>query len=443
MNELFTIVTVCYERKVFTKRYLELSESHGFTTILVDGSANAYDAAMPKNVSYFHLPNVSLMDRLDFAFKIVATPYVLLLADDDFIIPSTLMKCVSFLSENADYTSVQGRVLNFKELHKKSDILYNSYKGFDAPALLDSDSSEQRLKQHMNNYIFTVYSLHKTEVWKRFFTQIYSVLKLHPLFSRFSPSIFELTQSIHSVLSGKNKMFKDVLLIRESVPRPLSEAHEGHLYFNEGVDFNKYLFEFSEVLGSIFTYNDSDYYKILIQAFDDYAHKRRINLRDGILVRQGNSQQVNSLMDESHRHEFEVIDNTIRAYRNNVLVMFKDADIDNLSFCYDQRWVNEIAHKYELIAKQLPDYIIYGSGVHTQTLLETVGVVGNLKGIVDSNDKTWGNKVKGTSFKCTSPNEILSLSTNVIISSQQFEDEIEASIKARYSNKINVIKLYN
>jgi len=437
--EDFTVVTVSYERKVFLKRYLEMAGRNGFYTILVDGSEHAYSETIPDNVDYFHMPGETARKRLAFAIEKVSTSYLVLLADDDFLLPSVLLKGAKFLAEHPDYSSVQGRVLTFNERYEKSDVLYKSYKGFDSPAILNSSCANVRLEAHMRNYIFTFYSLQKTEVWKRFFTDIYAGLKDHLVFAQNNPAIFELAQSIHCVLSGKNKMFDDVYLVRESIPRPTSEVKKDHFYFNETDEFDDFLLDFSKILNRIFSRLSVDYQGLLRRAFSIFAEQRRRKTKGGNFTTRGSFPNLIKVF-QNGQQELLSIHNSVLSHRKSALDMLNEAGLISVSYWYDESWKQRVAAKFSQITSQQSNYIVYGAGEHTRELASSVGLGKGIKCIADSNADNWGKNMMGV--VCINPREIFKYSSHVIISSQNFEDEILLSLKKMYGDSINVFTLY-
>jgi glycosyltransferase domain-containing protein len=441
LGKLLTIVTISYERKVFLKRYLQACEQNGFDTIIVDGSQAFFDGHIPANVSYFHFPDDGPLQRLSKGFDKVTTPYTLLLADDDFILPSTLLKALKFLEENPAYLSVQGRVLTFNELFSQSDVQVNSYKGFDKATPLDTSQADIRLTRHMSDYVFTIYSLQRTFVWKRCLESVYSNLKDHPLMDCNCPAIFELMQSIHCVLSGKNKNLDDIFLIRESIPRPKSEKVEGHLYFNETIEFEQYLKRFvPSLVETLCLKDDIDWYALIKKSFADFSEFRRRNVSSSIFNLRG-SLHTFEVEDQNQQVEFDSIANLITTYRMDVLNMLFNSGLQHVKYWFDEHWRRDIASQFIKLTQVYSDYVVYGVGEHTKQLFNNNGFGKGIKAMSDSNSAVWGKAFFGEC--CIEPAEILNYSHNVIISSQNFENEIAVFLEKLHGSKINILRLYD
>ena len=439
MIDDLTIVTICFERRAFLKRYLETSKVNGFTTILVDGSTAPYTTDIPENVTYHHMPGESARERLNFAIAEVKTEYMVLLADDDYMLPSVLLSGLEFLQNNPDYSSVQGKVLTVNELYEKSDLLFKSYKAFDQPAWLEDAHPTARLAAHFQQYIFTFYSVQKSVVWKQFFNHIYPKIKDHPSFSLNYPAIFELAQSIHCVLHGKNKMLDEVYLVRESIPRIKGKGFTPNFEFNESAVFVDFIIEFANACNDTFPIPRLDYQTELVACFAEFAERRKHN------TKHGNFNVVGNITDcletfAGTAQELQSIYQSVITHRTAIVSMLKDAGINCSPYWYDEYWFAKIVTKFSDLTNQYTDYVIYGAGEHTLMLSKTQGLGKGLKCIADKNHKYWGKTVEGV--PCIAPNEILTHSHNVIISSQYYEKEISQYLIELFGDDINILTLY-
>lgn len=439
MKDDFTVITISYERKVFLKRYLESCAINGFKTILVDGSDLAYEGDTPSNVTYFHMPGERAAMRMAFAMTKVQTPYVVVLADDDYLVPSALQRGMQFLTQNPQYSSYQGKVLTFNERFEKSSILYKSYKAFHQPASLDLDSPLERLVAHMSHYTFTFYSLQKTSIWSRFFKDVYPYLKDEPVFLQKHPAIFELVQSVHCILSGKNKMSDSVYLLRESIPRPTAEVTSNHFYFNETAEFSDFLTKFADVLAPLFDPSSAINSQDLAHVFSLFAQQRRAKSRSGNFEIVGDFAQVCQSCSASN-DELSAINQKLESYRDDVIGMLNMTCSESVSYWYDENWSQVIAKKFKTLTRQYGKYVLYGAGEHTQKLAEAVGLGEGVLCLADSNSRMWGKKQWG--LECIDPDSILDYCENVIISSQQHETQIAEKLRTKFANRLNISTLY-
>ena len=64
------------------------------------------------NVHYYHMP-CSIEERFGRAGKLVDTPYVAFICDDEFFIPSVLEKSIVYLKNNKDFVACIGMCIGF------------------------------------------------------------------------------------------------------------------------------------------------------------------------------------------------------------------------------------------------------------------------------------------------------------------------------------------
>ncbi len=122
-----TIVITTYKRYHFLKRLLKFYEAYklDFKILILDSSPEVpEDEELKELLSLDHMTwkrydsSTLVAQKISEACKHIETEYVVICADDDFIIPTALKSSIDFLSENPDYASVQG--LTF--LHDKKNI---------------------------------------------------------------------------------------------------------------------------------------------------------------------------------------------------------------------------------------------------------------------------------------------------------------------------------
>jgi glycosyltransferase domain-containing protein len=96
----------------------------------------------------------------------VMTDYCVFLADDDFIVPSSIEKCASFLSSHPEYVMAHGLGVSFR-LAPGYEINGPLGEIFPYPqSSQESPSTLERLYRHACGYRTTVYSVHRLAVMK-------------------------------------------------------------------------------------------------------------------------------------------------------------------------------------------------------------------------------------------------------------------------------------
>lgn len=114
VNKIFSqcsILIFTKDRPKFLIKQVEYWSSEKINIIIADGSDFKNKFNFSDNVKYFHLPNTSVLVRMNFLYKKLKTKYFVLCADDDFLSISGLEKSLNFLEKNKEYSGCQGRFL--------------------------------------------------------------------------------------------------------------------------------------------------------------------------------------------------------------------------------------------------------------------------------------------------------------------------------------------
>lgn len=107
-----TLLMMTCERSDFLSRAMRYWSSINIKVIVADGSKKPFLDA-PRSVQYMHYPNMSVKDRLIKLVDNLKTEYAVFVPDDDFLGFESLEKCLFFLRNNKDYSSVQGLYSRF------------------------------------------------------------------------------------------------------------------------------------------------------------------------------------------------------------------------------------------------------------------------------------------------------------------------------------------
>ena len=101
--EKLSIVIPTYGRQGFVKRQIEYWSGSTTTVFIMDGSPQAllleHGEEFASNIRYIHSRS-DFFSRMEQATKLIKTPYVALLGDDDLFAKSGLRECVSHLERN-------------------------------------------------------------------------------------------------------------------------------------------------------------------------------------------------------------------------------------------------------------------------------------------------------------------------------------------------------
>ena len=206
MKDKITVIIPAYNRPVHLKRTIAYAATLPYSFIIVDDSPvkPTISEPLPSNVSYYFFDKNSFYDKVGFAISKVATPYVMLCADDDFQLKSGVEFGIDFLDKNKDYSCVNGISLSFYKL--KNEWLLNPLYAYGNR--IDNTETEtlSRTKKYFSPFYPNYYSIHRIENLQDVFKykMKYEVLGL-----------IEFIFSFAAALHGKFKVLPVVFHLRE------------------------------------------------------------------------------------------------------------------------------------------------------------------------------------------------------------------------------------
>jgi glycosyltransferase domain-containing protein len=141
----------------------------------LDSSSNVLDDEVKpyldrKTVSYKKYDSsIFFANKISDGCQSITTPYAVLCADDDFLIPAGILESRSFLQENQDYASAHGMYF----IHTSSDEVQNN--GFSIGPLYqngsssEQDSTEKRLYAYLSGATgyYPMYAVHRADLFKK------------------------------------------------------------------------------------------------------------------------------------------------------------------------------------------------------------------------------------------------------------------------------------
>ena len=166
--EKLSFVLLTYEREPYLKRSLKYWSQYPITVYVLDGSESpAQDISYP-HIHYFHHP-VSFQERIKLSLQLpITTPYTAFIADDEYAIPSSLIKNIQFLEQNPDFISAMGRCwgMSYRNKNIYTWDLYPEHKGY----AVNQDNAIERMVYHFSPYVHsTLYAVTRTAIWKQCF----------------------------------------------------------------------------------------------------------------------------------------------------------------------------------------------------------------------------------------------------------------------------------
>jgi glycosyltransferase domain-containing protein len=175
---LLTVVVCSYGRPKELGNTLSFFAHFGLRAVVIDGSEKPLSSTLLKpldslNITYVHEPTPSLLNRLSVAASLVRTPYVALMFDDEYFLPSALSRAVEFLENNSQYVSCGGQAIGFGPGLKKGQLMwsefYPNHRGF----TLSEKNPLDRVVKHLSDYRMASYcSVVRTRSWSAAWSEI-------------------------------------------------------------------------------------------------------------------------------------------------------------------------------------------------------------------------------------------------------------------------------
>jgi len=289
MNDIsldnITLVVPTYKRYPFLKRLLKFYDSFDIPIkiLILDSTPHeTSDREFNQLVSNNNIiwkkfsSDITYWARIAKGIEFVETDYVTLCADDDFIMPAAIIKCIEFLENNSDYSSAHG--LYFSHQNAEQSKTKGFYIGplYRKARSANQNLSRDRVLAYLSGEIgsYPLYAVQRTETFSLIWSetnQFVSDWNLHEVFScclsfiygkmKILP-IFYASREPNIFVQNDYEMF-----LRTFSNDKVEKAVEGvtkHLKFFEGMSheetkrfanyaFKKYLFR-SE--NKFTTYND-------------------------------------------------------------------------------------------------------------------------------------------------------------------------------------------
>jgi glycosyltransferase domain-containing protein len=208
-----TCVIPTHNRPAFLRRLLGFIEQTGqqYAIRICDSSDSVRRAENEQaikefsgncRITYEHL-SVGVFPKCRKTMEKITTPYTVFCADDDFLMPDAVLRCVDFLEKSASYSCAQGAMVSLATAKQNKCYLLTNYS-------LESPSPIRRFKQFATNWYSTFYSVCRTPI----LTQVYQVVDSSSDYDR--ARIFpEILHSQMTVIPGRVKYLPGFYNLRE------------------------------------------------------------------------------------------------------------------------------------------------------------------------------------------------------------------------------------
>lgn len=208
MNDLVTLILILHNRHDNLDRLLDYYKSFSSPIIIADSSSVVHTFRNTSvSYKYLYTPDVSFTKKIEMALAEVKTPYVVMCADDDFIIPESILKCVDFLEHNKEYIAAQGICINYKKNNTKSNKTEFGRMYLNHTADISFDDPLLRLKALFNSYRSLLYAVFLTDTLRLSFKKAGATVK--------NLYLNEYLTAIVPILCGKSRELPMLYQVRE------------------------------------------------------------------------------------------------------------------------------------------------------------------------------------------------------------------------------------
>ena len=276
INNKITIIIPTLNRPVSLKKSIDYYKQFPFLVKYFDGSNKKKKIInLPKNIEYFHLPNLGFNERLDLSLRHIKTPYVILGCDDEFYTYEGLISCLKKLESNKVYISCIGQCIKFFSVNKKvfTSLGYEE----NLKNTIDKSDYETRIKKHLQNYAPKyIYSLSRSFFWKK---SIKNLVSLNfPVFA-IGEIVFEISMAFYGKIFIEKKLFwfRNYNNIPSNCPEEyLKPENRLNDWWNNSLqryEINLFLEKFSKLLD---LKNSKLLKKIIQQSINNYCNQKKV-----------------------------------------------------------------------------------------------------------------------------------------------------------------------
>lgn len=439
-----SIVIPTHNRHFLLKRCLSYLDKAGFPfkIIVVDSSPTIFEEELSSNVVYQNMAheNVSLdsgyMRKLESVVKSITTKYILMLADDDFPVLSSIEKAYEFLQQHDDFESVQGFHFTIRSEFK---YIQTSIKHLEIPNEYLNEGPIERVNELAQSYFNNFYALQRTHCWQKFFVNVTPFLGNFESFKCYTPCIGELVQAMCCVFLGKHKVIESPWLFREYIPGTGALISGDIINITQWDDFALFSECFATQLNDAYGKHQiieaahiSEAFNIFYQSQAKVAGSDDIDV-DALMQKFGCLKDLHFILESVQKYKMDVSSGLKKLLGNDYA----------LKLVYSNDWHKHVEKKLRNFLMDADSLVIYGAGEHSCYLLE---IVEDLKPelqvyITDSRFKEQSVELFH-GRDCILPTRISEKATNLVISSKQYQAEIKSELTKLYGNQLEILCLY-
>lgn len=166
-----TVIIPAHNRPERLNRLLAYYSATNIKVIVSDSSSKKFDCINRyPDVIYKHYPNEEFLWKINHILPLIDTPYVVYCADDDFIVPEAIAQITNYLNLHPDFTTAQGHYLTFEVKKGKVSFSPRYIRHFDKK--IEATTGAGRLARYNDIYASNLYSIIRTETFKRMYTAV-------------------------------------------------------------------------------------------------------------------------------------------------------------------------------------------------------------------------------------------------------------------------------
>jgi len=209
----FTVVIPEHNRPHHLKRLLEYYLDQNVRIIVSDSSVEefCYLKEYKDKIVYHHFPQTPLAKKIYNILPFIETPYVVMCANDDFVIPNAVSKITDFLDNHLDYNSGQGIYIDYDPFDENLQISLR-YPNM-LIEQLDENNGCDRLLHLMKSYFQYYYAVYRAST----FVNVYSSVIRDDSTRIVNLCLLESYISSYSAIEAKHIIIPELYAARENI----------------------------------------------------------------------------------------------------------------------------------------------------------------------------------------------------------------------------------
>ncbi len=161
------------------------------------------------NINYFHKINFSDREAIFFLMEKTETHFAAFSGDDDFFIPSGLIKCADFLKKNKDFRVCYGRSITVDGKSLNGNKRYISASKYWGKISFEEKNVIDRINNLSSNYLVNLFGVHRAK-------ELVEDYKISSTLT--SRTAAEILTNYLTIIRGKGKFLNIPYLIRQVHP---------------------------------------------------------------------------------------------------------------------------------------------------------------------------------------------------------------------------------